>query len=195
MIDQGTASSEARVYTVVGFAGSLRRGSYNRALLRAAIEVAPPQLRIEVRELDAVPLYNADVEAAGVPPGVEELRAAVRQADALLIATPEYNHGVPGVLKNAIDWLSRPPRGSALNGKVAAIMGASPGMTGTARSQSQLRQAFVFTNTYALLQPEVLVARAHEKFDADGRLVDQATRDFLGTFLQQFAEFIGRLTR
>jgi len=194
MIDQGTASSEARVYTVVGFAGSLRRGSYNRALLRAAIEVAPPQLRIEVRELDAVPLYNADVEAAGVPPGVEELRAAVRQADALLIATPEYNHGVPGVLKNAIDWLSRPPRGSALNGKVAAIMGASPGMTGTARSQSQLRQAFVFTNTYALLQPEVLVARAHEKFDADGRLVDQATRDFLGTFLQQFAEFIGRLT-
>jgi len=194
MIDQGTASSEARVYTVVGFAGSLRRGSYNRALLRAAIEVAPPQLRIEVRELDAVPLYNADVEAAGVPPGVEELRAAVRQADALLIATPEYNHGVPGVLKNAIDWLSRPPSASALNGKVAAIMGASPGMTGTARSQSQLRQAFVFTNTYALLQPEVLVARAHEKFDAGGRLVDQATRDFLGTFLQQFAEFIGRLT-
>jgi chromate reductase, NAD(P)H dehydrogenase (quinone) len=194
MTDHATASGEARVYTVVGFAGSLRRGSYNRALLRAAIELAPPQLHIETRELDAVPLYNADVEAAGVPPGVEELRAAVRQADALLIATPEYNHGVPGVLKNAIDWLSRPPRGSALNGKVAAIMGASPGMTGTARSQSQLRQAFVFTNTYALLQPEVLVARAHEKFDADGRLVEQATRNFLGTFLQQFAEFIGRLT-
>ena len=192
--DQTTASSKARVYTVVGFAGSLRRGSYNRALLRAAIELAPDALHIETRELDSVPLYNADVEAAGVPPSVEELRAAIRQADALLIATPEYNHGVPGVLKNAIDWLSRPPRGSALNGKVAAIMGASPGMTGTARSQSQLRQAFVFTNTYALLQPEVLVARAHEKFDADGRLVDQATRDFLGTFLQQFAEFIGRLT-
>jgi chromate reductase len=194
MTDHATASSEARAYTVVGFAGSLRRGSYNRALLRAAIELAPPQLHIETRELDAVPLYNADVEAAGVPPSVEELRAAVRQADALLIATPEYNHGVPGVLKNAIDWLSRPPSASALNGKVAAIMGASPGMTGTARSQSQLRQAFVFTNTYALLQPEVLVARAHEKFDAGGRLVDQATRDFLGTFLQQFAEFIGRLT-
>jgi chromate reductase len=194
MTDHATVSSEARAYTVVGFAGSLRRGSYNRALLRAAIELAPPQLHIETRELDAVPLYNADVEAAGVPPSVEELRAAVRQADALLIATPEYNHGVPGVLKNAIDWLSRPPSASALNGKVAAIMGASPGMTGTARSQSQLRQAFVFTNTYALLQPEVLVARAHEKFDAGGRLVDQATRDFLGTFLQQFAEFIGRLT-
>ena len=194
MTDPGTASSEARVYTVVGFAGSLRRGSYNRALLRAAIELAPPGLHIETRELDAVPLYNGDVEAAGAPQSVEDLRGAVRLADALLIATPEYNHGVPGVLKNAIDWLSRPPRGSALNGKVAAIMGTSPGMTGTARSQSQLRQAFVFTNTYALLQPEVLVARAHEKFDADGRLVDQATRDFLATFLQRFAEFIGRLT-
>jgi chromate reductase len=194
MTEQATVSGEARVYTVVGFAGSLRRGSYNRALLRAAIELAPPQLHIETRELDPLPLYNGDVEAAGVPQSVEELRAAIWQADALLIATPEYNHGVPGVLKNAIDWLSRPPRGSALNGKVAAIMGASPGMTGTARSQSQLRQAFVFTNTYALLQPEVLVARAHEKFDADGRLIDQATRDFLGTFLQQLTQFIGRLT-
>ena len=194
MTDPSTASSEARVYTVVGFAGSLRRGSYNRALLRAAIELAPAELHIETHELDALPLYNGDVEAAGVPQSVEELRAAIRQADALLIATPEYNHGMPGVLKNAIDWLSRPPRGSALNGKVAAVMGASPGMTGTARSQSQLRQAFVFTNTYALLQPEVLVARAHEKFDADGRLVDQATRDFLATFLQRFVEFIGRFT-
>jgi len=194
MTDPATASSKARVYTVVGFAGSLRRGSYNRALLRAAVELAPAQLHIETHELDALPLYNGDVEAAGVPQSVEELRAAIRQADALLIATPEYNHGVPGVLKNAIDWLSRPPRGSALNGKVAAVMGASPGMTGTARSQSQLRQAFVFTNTYALLQPEVLVARAHEKFDADGRLIDQGTRDFLATFLQRFAEFIGRFT-
>ena len=194
MTDPATAPSEARVYTIVGFAGSLRRGSYNRALLRAAVELAPAELHIETHELDALPLYNGDVEAAGVPQSVEELRAAIRQADALLIATPEYNHGVPGVLKNAIDWLSRPPRGSALNGKVAAVMGASPGMTGTARSQSQLRQAFVFTNTYALLQPEVLVARAHEKFDADGRLVDQATRDFLATFLQRFAEFIGRFT-
>jgi chromate reductase len=194
MTDSATASNEVRVYTVVGFAGSLRRGSYNRALLRAAIELAPPELHIETHELDALPLYNGDLEAAGVPQSVEELRAAVRHADALLIATPEYNRGVPGVLKNAIDWLSRPPRGSALNLKVAAVMGASPGMTGTARSQSQLRQAFVFTNTYALLQPEVLVARAHEKFDADGRLVDQATRDFLATFLQRFAEFIGRFT-
>ena len=127
-----------------------------------------------------------------MPSSVTELRTAVRQADALLIATPEYNHGVPGVLKNTIDWLSRPPRDSALNGKAAAIIGASPGMTGTARSQSQLRQAFVFTNTYALLQPEVLVARAHEKFDLDGRLTDAGTREFLTVFLARVAEWIAR---
>jgi chromate reductase len=194
MDDSGTMATAARVFTVVGFAGSLRRGSYNRALLRAATELAPPALHIDIHELDGIPLYNGDIEAAGAPPSVVHLREAIRQADALLIATPEYNHGVPGVLKNAIDWLSRPPRDSALNGKVAAVMGASPGMTGTARGQSQLRQAFLFTNTYALLQPEVLVGRAHEKFDADGRLVDQATRDFLATFLQRFAALIARFT-
>jgi len=180
----------ASVFSVVGFAGSLRSGSYNRALLRAATELAPPTLQIVIYALDGIPLYNGDVEAAGAPPSVVQLRDAIRQADGLLIATPEYNHGVPGVLKNTIDWLSRPPRDSALNGKVAALMGASPGITGTARAQSQLRQAFVFTNTYSLLQPEILVGRAHEKFDADGRLVDKATRDFLATFLQRFADLI-----
>ena len=181
-----------RAFEVIGFAGSLRRASYNRALLRVAAELATPTLHVTIHDLGPIPLYNSDVEAAGVPNSVAELRAAVRQADALLIATPEYNHGVPGVLKNTIDWLSRPPRESALNGKVAAVMGASPGMTGTARSQTQLRQAFVFTNTYALLQPEVLVARAHEKFDADGRLTDQGTRDFLKTFMTAFADLISR---
>jgi chromate reductase, NAD(P)H dehydrogenase (quinone) len=166
----------------------------NRALLRTATELAPPTLHIAIHELDGIPLYNGDVEDAGAPPSVVQLRDAVRQADALLIATPEYNHGVPGVLKNTIDWLSRPRRDSALNGKVAAVMGASPGMTGTARGQSQLRQAFVFTNTYPLLQPEVLVGRAHEKFDAEGRLVHQATRDFLAGFLQSFIDLIVRFT-
>ena len=175
---------------VVGFAGSLRRASYNRALLRAATELAPPALHIVIHELDGIPLYNGDIEAAGVPQSVVQLRDAVQKADGLLIATPEYNYGVPGVLKNTIDWLSRPPRDSALNGKVAALMGASPGFVGTARGQLQLRQAFVFTNTYALLQPEVLVGRAHEKFDADGRLVHQATRDVLATLLQRFADLI-----
>jgi chromate reductase, NAD(P)H dehydrogenase (quinone) len=194
MDDSGSVVTAARVFDVVGFAGSLRRASFNRALLRAATELAPPALLIVIHELDEIPLYNGDVEAAGAPSSVVQLRDAIRQADGLLIATPEYNHGVPGVLKNAIEWLSRPPSESSLNGKVAAVMGASPGMTGTARGQSQLRQAFEFTNTYALLQPEVLVGRAHEKFDADGRLVHQATRDFLATFLQRFADLITRFT-
>ena len=194
MSHSGTMATAARVFNVVGIAGSLRHHSYNRALLRAATELAPSALHIVIHELDGIPLYNGDVEAAGAPSSVVQLRDAIRKADGLLIATPEYNHGVPGVLKNTIDWLSRPPRDSALNGKVAAVMGASPGMTGTARGQSQLRQAFLFTNTYALLQPEVLVGRAHEKFDADGRLVHHETRDFLATFLERFADLIAGFT-
>src|SRR5262245_47185874 len=183
-------SAVAPVFNVVGFAGSLRRGSYNRSLLRATKQLAPPMLHIVIHELDGIPLYNDDIDAAGAPPGVVQLRDAVRQSDALLIATPEYNHGVPGVLKNTIDWLSRPPRDNALNGKVAALIGASPGMTGTARGQAQLRQVLGATNTYALLEPEVLVAHAHEKFAADGRLTHQATRDVLATFLQRFVDLI-----
>lgn len=190
MDGSGNVANVARVFNVVGLAGSLRRGSYNRALLRTATEVAPPTLHIDIHELDCIPLYNSDVEAVGVPTSVVQLREAIGKADALLIATPEYNHGVPGVLKNTIDWLSRPPQNSALNGKVAAVMGASRGITGTARAQSQLRQSFVFTNTYMLLQPEILVGHAHEKFDADGRLVHQATRDVLTVFLERFTELI-----
>ena len=185
-------TARATPFAVAGIAGSLRRGSYNRALLRAAQELAPPALRIEIYDLADLPLYNEDVEKVAAPAPVAQLRAAVGRADGLLIATPEYNHGVPGVLKNAIDWLSRPPRQSVLNGKPAAIMGASPGMTGTARSQSQLRQSFVFTNSPALLQPEVLVGRAHEKFDAEGRLTDEATRKFLVLFLDQFVAWMSR---
>jgi chromate reductase len=179
-------------FAVVGIAGSLRRASYNRALLRAAQELAPPTLRIEIHEIGDIPLYNEDVEKAGAPDSVARLRSEVGKADGLLIATPEYNHGVPGVMKNTIDWLSRPPRGSVLNGKPAAIMGASLGVVGTARSQNQLRQAFVFTNTPTLLQPEVLVGKAADKFDAEGRLIDQATRDFLVVFLNHFVTWMAR---
>jgi chromate reductase, NAD(P)H dehydrogenase (quinone) len=177
---------------VLGIAGSLRAGSYNRALLRAAQELATAGMEITTFDLAPIPLYNGDVEAKGDPEPVAALKAAIREADALLIVTPEYNFGVPGVLKNAIDWASRPPRGSVLQGKPAAIMGATPGMGGTARAQMALRQSFVFTQTYALLTPEVLVTRAAEKFDASGRLTDEPTRKFVGQLLVALAQWAPR---
>lgn len=175
---------------MAAFAGSLRAGSYNRALLRAAIETAPEGMTIEIVDIAAIPLYDADLEAVGTPEPVAALKRAIAAADGLLIATPEYNHGVPGVTKNAIDWASRPPRESPLDRKPVGIVGASPGMVGTARGQSQLRQAFEFTNSYCMPQPQVLVARAHEKFDADGRLIDEKTREHLARFLIAFADWI-----
>ena len=193
MTETGISGGALQPFHVVGMAGSLRQGSLNRALLSAAVELAPVALHIVPHGLSEIPLYNADVDATAVPPAVRELRTAVKQADGILIATPEYNHGVPGVLKNAIDWLSRPPETSALRGKPCAIIGASPGMTGTARAQSQLRQAFEFTNTYAMAQPEFLCARARTKFDGQGRLTDDATREHLMLFLNEFARWIARL--
>lgn len=175
---------------LTGFAGSLRNGSFNRALLRAAAELAPEGMEIDIHDLDGIPLYNADVEAEGDPAPVAALKEAITRADGLIIACPEYNYGVPGVLKNAIDWASRPARGSALNGKRVGIIGASAGMTGSARGQSQLRQSFVFTNTHAMLQPEILVARAKEKFDAEGRLTDETTRKFLGKYMEALRDWI-----
>jgi len=151
--------------------------------------LAPEGMHIDVFELADIPLYNADVEAAGDPPSVRAFKDAIRGADAVLMVTPEYNHGVPGVMKNAIDWASRPPRGAPLNGKPVGIIGASPGMTGSTRGQSQLRQAFEFTNSYCMPQPEVLVFRAHEKFDATGRLSDQPTADFLRAYLAALAQW------
>ena len=178
------------VLRVVGIAGSLRRASYNRALLCAAQQLTPPSLVIEVEVLDDLPMFNADLDGVASPPAVERLRAAVREADGLLLVTPEYNHGVPGVMKNAVDWLSQPLAHSVLDGKPTAIMGASTGAAGTARGQSQLRQSFVLTNTPAMLRPEVLVGRAQDKFDATGRLTDEPTRKFLRRFLEQFATWI-----
>jgi chromate reductase len=171
---------------VVGLAGSLRQGSYNRALLRAAQDRTPEGMTIEIFDLLAVPLYNGDVEADGDPEGVAAMKAAIRAADSVLFVTPEYNHGVPGVMKNAVDWASRPPREAPLGAKPVGIIGASPGQTGSARGQSQLRQAFEFTNSYCMPQPEVLVFRAHEKFDAEGRLIDEGTSKFLGVYLEAF---------
>jgi chromate reductase len=181
---------------VCGIAGSLRRGSYNRSLIRAAVRLAPKEMTIEIFDrLGEIPLYDADLEAAGDPEPVAALKGAIRDADALLIATPEYNYGVPGVLKNAIDWASRPPSGSVLNGKPTALLGASPGRTGTARAQLALRQSLVFTQTPVLLGPEVLVAQAHEKFTPDGALSDEATAKIVAGLLQRLLAWVEDLGR
>lgn len=176
-------------FLICGIAGSLRAKSYNRALLRAAQELAPAGMEVRIFDrMSEIPLFNQDVESEGDPEAVRALKGAIAAADALLIATPEYNHGIPGVLKNAIDWASRPPRDPVLAGKPTAILGASPGITGTARAQSQLRQAFVFIGTPAVLQPEVLVYRAHEKFNDSGRLTHKKTREFIGRLLRELAD-------
>lgn len=177
---------------ILGIAGSLRAGSLNRALLRAAVDLAPEGMAIALFDLAEVPLYNGDVEAAGDPPGVAALKAAIAAADGVLFATPEYNHGVSGVMKNAVDWASRPPRAAPLGGKPVGLIGASPGQTGTARGQSQLRQAFEFTDSYCMPQPELLVFRAHEKFDGEGRLIDGATAKYLARYLAAFGEWVRR---
>lgn len=179
---------------VLGIAGSLRQGSYNRGLLRAAQELAPDGMVIDSWErLGEIPPFDADLEARGDPEPVVDLKRAITGADALLIATPEYNYGVPGVLKNAIDWASRPPGKSPLGGKPAAIMGATPGQTGTARAQLALRQSFIFTATLALLRPEVLVNRAGDKFDGEGNLTDESTREFVRRLLEALAAWTERL--
>jgi chromate reductase, NAD(P)H dehydrogenase (quinone) len=178
---------------VVAMAGSLRAASYNRGLLRAAQGVAPTGLTIAIRDLAAIPLYNADVEALGDPAPVAELKSAVQEGDALLIAVPEYNYGVSGVLKNTIDWLSRPPE-FVLRGKPVAVMGASGGMVGTARAQLQLRQTFVFTQTPVMPPPpEVLVSYAREKFDARGELTDEETRAHLRKLLEALVTWTQRV--
>lgn len=157
---------------IAAFAGSLRRASYNRGLIRAAASAGVREATFDVLDLAPLPLYNQDVEDAGEPVAVVEFKAAIGAADAMLVATPEYNHGIPGVLKNAIDWASRPRQTSPLRDKPVAIMGASPGRGSTARAQSQLREAFVFTGACVMPQPELLVGAAAQLFDHDGNVVD-----------------------
>ena len=179
--------------TMLGIAGSLRRSSYNRGLIRAAIEVAPEGTRVTTFELAEIPLFNADLEAEGDPPAVADFKLAIAAADALLIATPEYNHCVPGVLKNAIDWASRPARRSVLTGKPVAIMGASNGRGGTARAQAHLRDGLAYTNGLVLPLPEVLVGLAGEKFDVDGNLTDAETKQEVRDLLVALAAWTRRL--
>ena len=177
---------------IIAFAGSLRRGSFNSALLRAAQELAPDGMEIELIEIGDLPFYNADVEAQGDPPSVAAYKASLGDADGLLIATPEYNDGIPGVLTNAIDWGSRLPGRAPLSGKPIALMGASPSRIGTARAQLHLRQLLSHVHARVLPPPELLVASAHERFDKSRRLTDESTRDVLAKLLERFGRWIAR---
>src|SRR5215472_14759629 len=177
---------------VFGISGSLRRGSFNTALIRAAIELAPEGMDIELADISGLPPYNEDVNASGQPPAVVDFRRRIAAADALLFSTPEYNYSMSGVLKNAIDWASRPPA-QPFDGKPIAIMGASAGPGGTIRAQYHLRQSAVYLNMLPLNKPECFVARAHEKFDKDGKLVDEATRKAVGQLLVSLAAWVARL--
>jgi chromate reductase len=182
----------AKRISILGFAGSLRKASYNRALLSAALELAPEDAALEIFDLEGIPPFNQDME--NVPPErVKEFKSKVRSADAILIATPEYNYSVPGVLKNALDWASRPPKDNAFDGKPVALMGASTGMLGTARAQYHLRQTFVILNAHPLNRPEVMVPFAQEKIDGNGRVTDQKTRDKIRELLESLVAWTRRL--
>jgi len=178
---------------VLGIAGSLRRDSHNRALLRLAQEIAPPGMRVRSWEaLGTVPLYDGDLEAKGIPAAVEAMNTEIRRAGAVLVVTPEYSASVPGVLKNALDWAARPPGQSPFRGKVVAITGASPGTLGTARAQMDLRRILAAMGAVVVPAPEVLVSQAHQKRDAAGAFTDEGTRKFLGKLLEELARWTAR---
>lgn len=174
-------------FRILGIAGSLRRQSYNRSALRAAQQLAPAGVTVDIFELDGIPLFNEDDE--GQPASkVIELKKRVRSADAVLIVTPEYNYSIPGVLKNAIDWVSRPYGENAWNEKPVAIMGASIGRFGTARAQYHLRQVLLSLNMHVINRPEVMIGNATEHFDAEGNLTDASARRLIRELLQNLVE-------
>src|SRR5438067_8989906 len=178
--------SDASGTKILAMCGSLRKGSYNRAALRTAIAQKPPGMTIEVADISTIPLYNEDVRAQGFPPPVEKLRQQIAAADALLFACPEYNYSMTGVMKNAIDWASRPPD-QPFAGKPVAIIGAAAGMAGSARAQGDLRRSCVFLDMHPLNKPEVLIGQAQTKFDADGNLLDEVARNLIRDLMANLA--------
>jgi len=176
---------------ILGFAGSLRKQSYNKAILAAALEAIPDDASLEVFDLEGIPLFNQDLELEP-PDKVKEFKAKIRAADAILIATPEYNYSIPGVLKNAIDWASRPYGDNAFNGKPVAVMGASVGTLGTARAQYDLRRSFVFLNMLPVNQPEVMVPSAQDKVDSEGRVTHENTRKKIRELLESLIAWTRR---
>ena len=177
---------------ILGILGSLRADSFNRKLLKEAQSLAPAGTTFEVAEIGDLPLFNQDIEL-DPPEAVKRFKAAVAAADAVLFVSPEYNYSIPGVLKNAIDWGSRPPASAVWAGKTAAIVGASPGMLGTARMQYHLRQVLINLDVQAVTRPEVMIAHAGERFDADGRLNDEKTRAMLVKLMEKLADLTRRL--
>jgi chromate reductase len=178
-----------RSIKIVGIAGSLRRQSLNRGLLAAARELAPDGVDLQIHDLADIPLYNGDIEKEGIPEPVIRFAEAIAHSDALLVVTPEYNGGIPGVLKNALDWASRSSVGSPLRSKPVGIMGVSPGRFATARAQEQLKLTLLATKSNIFLGAGVALGQAGDKFES-GILVDPATRDFVGSYLGRFAEWI-----
>lgn len=177
---------------ILGLSGSLRAGSYNTGALHAALELAPEGVEMRTAEIGELPHYNDDIRARGYPPVVEDFRARLRWADAVLFVTPEYNYSIPGVLKNAIDWGSRAPD-QPFAGKAMAVMGATSGQFGTTRAQHHLRQMGVFLDMHFVNKPEVLITQAAGKFDAEGRLTDQPTRELIAQLLAALRDFALRL--
>jgi chromate reductase len=176
----------------LAISGSLRASSLNTAALRAAKELAPDGVTIEIAEIGDIPLYNDDVRLAGMPASVVALQGAIAAADAVLIATPEYNFSIPGVLKNAIDWMSRTDP-QPFRGKPVGIIGASMGALGTGRAQYDLRKVFLFLDAHVLNKPEVMIAAAHTRFDANGALTDEATRGFIKALVVALRDWTLRL--
>ena len=177
---------------IIGIAGSLRQGSYNRAALQAAESLCPQDAELDIFEINGIPGFNQD-EEKNPPDKIVELKKRVRAAHAVLFVTPEYNYSIPGVLKNAIDWASRPYGDNAWNGKPVAIMGASIGAIGTARAQYHLRQCCVFLDMHPLNKPEVMISNAADRFDSSGNLVDGNSRELIGLLLQNLVQWTRRL--
>lgn len=180
--------------TILGFAGSLRKNSYNKALLRTAMEFLPRDAELEIFDLEGIPPFNQDLVPV-MPEKVKEFKRKIKTADAILIATPEHNYSVPGVLKNAIDWASRPYQDNSFNDKPVALMSASTGMLGGARAQYHLRQIFVTLNMHPINKPEVIVAFANEKFDENGRVKDEKTMERIRELLESLVAWTKKLKK
>jgi chromate reductase len=190
-----TRRTDERPIKILGIAGSLRENSYNKLLLKAASKLLPPFTELEIYDIDKIPLYNQDVEETGLPDEVKEFKAKIEAADALLISTPEYNHSYPGVLKNAIDWASRPYGHNSFDDKPVGVISASPGLFGGIGAQDQLKQVLLALNTRLVTQPAVIVTSAHQKIDQDGNVFDPNTEQFITQLITNLVNFTRRLSQ